>query len=218
MSARSATALDVTGLILAGGRGRRLGGRNKALLSAGGEPLVDRVSRALAPRTARLWISVGSPAMAQAARAWTSLPLIVDERDDQGPLAGLAAGLARAPGWLLAVAVDMPHLRGDVLDLLLARAAARGGACDACGACDAVAFRLGGLPEPLVALWGPPFAAALQRRLAAGQRKVADALLDPEYRVEWIDEAEVRAVDPELRAFDNVNDADDVAALVGAPR
>lgn len=212
MSANSSTALDVTGLILAGGRGRRLGGRNKALLSIGGEPLIDRVSRALAPRTARLWISVGSPAMAQAARAWTSLPLIVDEHDDQGPLAGLAAGLARAPGWLLAVAVDMPHLRGEVLELLLARAAARGAAC------DAVAFRLGGLPEPLVALWGPPFAAALQRRLAAGQRKVADALLDPEYRVEWIDEAEVRAVDPELRAFDNVNDADDVAALVGAPR
>lgn len=210
--ARSSTALDVTGLILAGGRGRRLGGRNKALLSAGGEPLIDRVSRALAPRTARLWISVGSPAMAQAAREWTSLPLIVDERDDQGPLAGLAAGLARAPGWLLAVAVDMPHLGGAVLDLLLARAGERGAAC------DAVAFRLGGLPEPLVALWGPPFAAALQRRLAAGQRKVADALLDPEYRVAWIDEAEVRAVDPELRAFDNINDADDVAALVGAPR
>lgn len=210
--ARSSTALDVTGLILAGGRGRRLGGRNKALLSAGGEPLIDRVSRALAPRTARLWISVGSPAMAHAAREWTSLPLIVDERDDQGPLAGLAAGLARAPGWLLAVAVDMPHLGGAVLDLLLARAAERGAAC------DAVAFRLGGLPEPLVALWGPPFAAALQRRLAAGQRKVADALLDPEYRVAWIDEAEVRAVDPELRAFDNINDADDVAALVGAPR
>lgn len=210
--ARSSTALDVTGLILAGGRGRRLGGRNKALLSVGGEPLIDRVSRALAPRTARLWISVGSPAMAKAAREWTSLPLIVDERDDQGPLAGLAAGLARAPGWLLAVAVDMPHLGGDVLDLLLARAVERGAAC------DAVAFRLGGLPEPLVALWGPPFAAALQRRLAAGQRKVADALLDPEYRVAWIDEAQVRAVDPELRAFDNINDADDVAALVGAPR
>lgn len=206
-SSATSAPLDVTGLILAGGRGRRLGGRNKALLVAGGERLIDRVVRAVAPRVARLWISVGSSEMATAARAWTSLPLVVDERDDQGPLAGLAAGLARAPGWLLAVAVDMPHLRGDVLGLLLARAH------ESRGACDAVAFRLGGLPEPLVALWGPACAVTLERRLAAGQRKVADALLDPALRVAWIDEAAVREMDPELRCFANVNDAEDVSAL-----
>lgn len=190
---------DVTALILAGGRGRRLGGRNKALLTTGGERLIDRVTAVLRPRVARLLVSVAEPA------PWTELPTVIDETPDQGPLAGIAAGLDRAPGWLLAVAVDMPYLRGDVIDLLLARAAA--------GGCDAAAFRLGGLPEPLVALWGQPCASVVQQRLRGGRRKVADALLDPELRVAWIEEAEVRALDPRLETFCNINDADDVAAL-----
>jgi molybdenum cofactor guanylyltransferase len=136
--------------------------------------------------------------------SWSGLPAILDEPAGQGPLAGIYSGLRRAPQWVLAVAVDMPHLRGEVLDLLLAVASPT---------IDAVAFRLHGLPEPLVALWGPACAEVVQRRLARGERKVAAALLDPELRVAWVDEALVRTVDPMLRAFVNVNEAADVAAL-----
>lgn len=193
-----APRIDVTALILAGGQGRRLGGRNKALIEVEGQPLIERVAGVLRPRVARLLVSVAEPV------SWTDLPTVIDERAGQGPLSGIAAGLRRAPGWLLVVAVDMPHLRGDVIDLLLARASS---------GCDAAAFRIGGWPEPLLALWGPACAQVVQRRLAAAQRKVADALLDPELHVAWIDEPEVRALDPELRTFCNVNDADDVAAL-----
>ena len=199
---------DITGLILAGGRGRRLGGRNKALLRTGGQTLLARLHAELAPRVARVLVSVAEPA------PWTELPTLVDPEPDLGPLCGIAAGLARAPGWLLAVAVDMPCLQGAVLDLLLGRldaATARRGADHP--ELDAVGFWLDGWPQPLMALWGPRSAPVVQRRLAARQLKVAAALQDPELTVAWVDEAAVRQVDPTLRAFANVNDERDAAAL-----
>ncbi|MEZ4358535.1 MAG: molybdenum cofactor guanylyltransferase [Kofleriaceae bacterium] len=194
------TAARVTGLILAGGRARRLGGRNKALLRVGGVTMIDRVTAIVRPRVAELYVSVAEPA------TWTDLPTVLDDPPGQGPLAGIAAGLARAPGWLLAVAVDMPHLRGELLDLLLERAAEEPMA-------GAVAFRLGGLPEPLVALWSASALPVVARRLARGARKVAAALEDQDLRCAWLDEARARAVDDGLRSFHNVNRVEDVDAL-----
>lgn len=192
---------DLTALILAGGRARRLGGRNKALLVADGQTLVQRLELALAPLVRRTWISVAEPA------SWTGLPALVDPEPGLGPLSGIGAGLAAAPSWLLAVAVDMPHLGAAALELLVAELAARHDQV------DAIAFRIGGRPEPLVALWGPACAQVVTRRLRARQLKVAAALQDPELRLGWIEEDRVRAVDPSLRSFANVNDERDAAGL-----
>jgi molybdenum cofactor guanylyltransferase len=191
------TQPDITALILAGGRARRLGGRNKALLRVDGITLLDRLHAELAPRVSRILVSVAEPV------TWTELPTVVDGSAGLGPLSGIGAGLALAPSWLLAVAVDMPFLCGPVLDLLLRHANP-----DVDGAAFCLRF-----PEPLVALWGPACRAVVERRIARGDLKVAEALQDPELRITWIDEAAVRAVDPTLRAFANINDAADVAAL-----
>lgn len=190
---------DVTALILAGGQARRMGGRNKALLEVGGETLLERLRRELAPRVTRVLVSVAQPV------TWTELPQLCDPVPGAGPLGAIAAGLAAAPQWLLVVAVDMPFLAGPVLDLLL-------GDLDT-AAPDAVAFRVAGLPEPLVALWHVRARSVVERRVASRQLKVAAALLDPELQVRWIDEAEVRRVDLELRSFVNLNDTDDLATL-----
>jgi len=96
--------------------------------------------------------------------------------------------------WLLAVAGDMPSLAPAVIELLLAAATDE---------VDAVAARIGGWPEPLCALWHRRCHAALAARLAAGDYKVAAALTAQ--RVAWLDEAAVRAVDPALATFTNVN-------------
>lgn len=192
---------EVTALILAGGQARRMGGRNKALLEAGGETLLARLHRELAPRVARVLVSVAEPA------TWTALPQLCDPVPGLGPLGAIAAGLAAVPEWLLVVAVDMPFLGGPVLDLLLARCGAHATAP------DAVAFRVAGLPEPLVALWHVSARRVVERRVSARQLKVAAALMDPELQVQWIDEPEVRSVDAKLRSFVNLNDLTDLAAL-----
>lgn len=179
----------ITALILAGGRATRFGGIAKHELVVGGATILDRQRAVLAPRVVEIVVS--------APRDVPGLRTVRDAAAGVGPLAGIAAGLgaARTP-WLLVVAGDMPDLHGGLVDLLLARAMD----------CDAVALRIGGLPEPLLcALRVAPARAAVDAMLAAGRHKASRLLTDEGLRVAWIDEAEARAVDPELRGLRNVN-------------
>ncbi|MCR6672845.1 molybdenum cofactor guanylyltransferase [Devosia ginsengisoli] len=103
------------GVIIAGGRGERLGGVRKADLRIGGRRLVDRVAAALGPVAPPLMIAVGPDddgrGRRDGAAAVTDLPAPVG-----GPLAGLAAAVAAlqergiGEGLLVSAAVDTPFL------------------------------------------------------------------------------------------------------------
>lgn len=100
-------------VVLAGGRARRLGGRDKTALDVGGLPILDRVLLALPP--CGQVVVVGPPRP-------TAVPVIWAREDPpgSGPVAGLAAGLAAVSGeHVLVVAGDMPFLSADVLTTLL---------------------------------------------------------------------------------------------------
>ena len=183
--------MTVSALILAGGKATRLGGIAKHELVIGGETILARQVRVLAPRVTEILVSC--PVDVPGHRT------VRDAIADAGPLAGIAAGLAVATtAWLLVIAGDMPDLRGDVLDLLLSPTDE-----------DASAFRVDGLPEPLVcALRVEAFRALVAARLAAGDLK-ASRLLTDHPRVRWIDP---RGLDPELRSLRNVNTAAEYAA------
>jgi len=135
---------------------------------------------------------------------------VADAVSDGGPLAGIAAGLAAATTpWLLVVAGDMPFITGALVDLVLAR---RGDEVDAVG------IRIGDLPEPLFCLLRcAPCSPAVARCLATGRRKASRLLTDEGLRVEWIEEAEVRAIDPALRVLWNVNAPADLDASSRGP-
>src|SRR5579884_4036130 len=95
---------DAAALILAGGRATRLGGVDKLALVIDGASILDRLRAVLAPRVAE--IVVATPRDIPGLRC-------VRDAEGEGPLAGIAAGLAAcALPWLVVVAGDMPHLSG----------------------------------------------------------------------------------------------------------
>jgi molybdopterin-guanine dinucleotide biosynthesis protein A len=186
---------QVTGLILAGGKATRLGGVDKRALVIEGRTIFERQVDALGPCVAE--ILVASP------RAIAGFRCVADPVPDLGPLGGIAAGLAAAATpWLFVLAGDMPHVQRALIELVLDRADAEA---------DAVGIRIGGLPEPLctamrVAVWRPIVSA----RIAARRLKASMLLTDEQVRVRWIEEAEVRGIDPVLRVLHNVNSPEDL--------
>jgi len=109
---------DITGLILAGGAGRRAGGIDKGLAPWRGQPLVAHVVRRLRPEVGRLLISCNRNAAAYAALADGT---IADSRAGfQGPLAGLeAAGGAVQTPFIVVTPCDTPLLPRDLVPRLL---------------------------------------------------------------------------------------------------
>lgn len=115
--------LPLTGLILAGGQGTRMGGRDKGLVNYRGRPLIDHVIHCLAPQVDELLVSANRNLSDYAQRGY---PVLTDAVPDfQGPLAGVLAGLQRARHeWVLTAPCDMPHLPADLAVRLMAAARA----------------------------------------------------------------------------------------------
>ncbi|MBF0109403.1 MAG: molybdenum cofactor guanylyltransferase [Magnetococcales bacterium] len=187
----------VTGLILAGGSGVRVGRRNKALLYLGTQTLLSRVRERLACQTETILISVHDDPS-----SWSSLGegcrIVTDERTTrQGPLAGLEAALRIAPNdWILSVPVDVPFFP---LDLATRMGNKLGGER------RPVIARNRGQLHPTIALWPREIVAAMRlaldnkdRGLQFFLRKTSHAIAD------FPDEYD--GIDP----FFNINTMDDL--------
>lgn len=114
-------AAPITGLILAGGQGSRMGGRDKGLVTSRGRALVDHAIERIAPQVGELLISANRNIEEYARRGYR---VVTDTLPDfQGPLAGVLAGLQAAHNdWVLTAPCDMPHLPGDLATRLMAAA------------------------------------------------------------------------------------------------
>jgi molybdopterin-guanine dinucleotide biosynthesis protein A len=189
------TPADVTGLILAGGRGTRMGGADKGLQLLHGKPLVAHALARIAPQVGTVLISANRNQAAYGAYA----PVVTDaDAGFAGPLAGMLAGLqACATPLLLVVPCDAPYAP---LDLAVRLHHALQGA--AAPASFAIA---NGQVHPAFCLIRVEIKPLLQQALESGQRKVQDVLVS------------AGAVDcdfsQDAHGFENVNDAQALAAL-----
>ena len=109
-------------LLLAGGRGQRMGGQDKGLVTWQGQPLIAYAQRVARPLTDDLIISCNRNPDQYARFADQ---LVTDGNDDfAGPLAGIRAGLAAARhAHLLVLPCDVPNIDRDLLLALLGAAA-----------------------------------------------------------------------------------------------
>lgn len=112
-----AAADRITGLILAGGRGGRMGGTDQGLVEIQGRPLVAHAVECLAPHVAGVMVSANRNF--ECYRSFVSSVVGGSVGDFSGPLAGIEAGLARATTrWTVVVPCDAPRLpRTFVADL-----------------------------------------------------------------------------------------------------
>jgi molybdenum cofactor guanylyltransferase len=112
---------SVTGVVLAGGRGLRMGGADKGLIGIGGRCLVEHALEALRPQVATLMISANRNLERYAAFGAT---VVRDDAPDfAGPLAGIAAAAARArTDWIVCVPCDTLDLPADLVSRLLTAA------------------------------------------------------------------------------------------------
>jgi molybdopterin-guanine dinucleotide biosynthesis protein A len=186
----------VSGIVLAGGQGSRMGGVDKGLQAFRGKPMVAHVIERLAPQVDELLINANRNPDDYARFGHR---VIADEIPGfAGPLAGFERGLAHASGELVAtVPCDSPFLPAD----LIARLRTRLESADA----ELAVARTGDQPHPVFTLMRRDVLPSLQRFLGSGQRKID----------RWYGELRVAEVafDDEADAFLNINTRDELAKL-----
>jgi molybdenum cofactor guanylyltransferase len=116
---------DITGLVLAGGRGSRMGGVNKGLQPYHGQPLALHALRRLEPQVGALMLNANRDLEAYGR---FGAPVWPDESTDHpGPLAGVLSGLAHATTpWVASVPCDTPLFPTDLVPRLTAALEAEG--------------------------------------------------------------------------------------------
>ncbi len=153
----------ITGAVLAGGRGSRMGGIDKGLVTFDGKPLVEHVIEALAPQVDRLVINANRHLDRYAEFGY---PVVSDALDGfQGPLAGFAALLEQCDDdWLVTAPCDAPYLPRRFVERLW-------DAREKAGALIAVAHD-GERLHPVHVLLSRRLLPDLQQWLARGERKI----------------------------------------------
>lgn len=197
--------LRVGGIVLCGGRSRRMGVA-KALLPFGGEPMLSRVVRLLGEIVSPIVV------VAAADQQLPEMPAEVivtrDEQPDRGPLEGLRAGLAALPAEVdaaYATSCDVPLLAADFVRRMI----------DELGENRIAVPREDRFHHPLAAVYRPDVLPVIEALLAEDRLRpvfLYEAVPTREVPVE-----DLRSVDPELTTLANLNHPEDyLAALAKA--
>jgi len=193
----SSDKLDMTGLLLAGGKSRRMGW-DKRFLELAGRTLLERTLSVLESVFAEVIVVVAEPA---AQLAGLRHRIVTDLVPDCATLGGLYTGLTSAAHRRsFAAASDMPFLNPALIKMMaeLDREA------------DVVMARLTSGLQPLHAVYSKACLPHLDHMLKTGNLKVQDLSQAPGLSVRLVAEQELKEADPQFLSFLNINTAADL--------
>lgn len=191
---------SVTGVLLAGGRARRMGGGDKCLKMLGGKSLLEHTLARAAPQVNRLILNTNSEPSTFSA---FNLPIINDSVPGfAGPLAGVLSAMQWAQqhepdsDWLVSFATDTPFFPPELVDQLLIAAEKE--------YAQIVVATSKGRRHPVFALWRIDLAEELRHALVDEKVRKIEAW-SSRYRVAQVDFSQ-----PHYDPFFNVNQPDDL--------
>ena len=183
--------IEVTGILLAGGKSRRMG-EDKRYLVVGEQTLLERGLGVLRSTFQEVLVVI----------AQDSPQLVVDARvvrdliPDCGSLGGLYTGLIQATTpYIFVVACDMPFLDQAVIAQFTSRRATA----------DIVMAKIEARLHPMHALYGKRCLPVVERMIQARQLKIQEIVSQSSLRVQYVTETDLLTVDPTGRSFYNVN-------------
>lgn len=185
--------MDINCIVLAGGKGLRLG-HNKVLEPIGNGSLLQRVINSIRFLRSDIFIVTASGQSLPQLAGQPGLRIVTDIYPGKGSLGGLYTGLTASNSFYnLVVACDMPFLNQALLRYMAQVSAGF----------DAVVPRLGNMVEPLHAIYSKSCLAPIERLLKQDNLKVRDML--PLIRIRYVEAEEIDMFDPKHLSIFNIN-------------
>jgi len=198
-----------TGIILCGGRSRRFG-KDKALLTIDGVPMVRRMAGRISPVVDEIIIAARDPAQHESLAAISAIPdgaeVVFDPVLGYGPVAGILAGLSVSKSkYSICLACDLPYVNPEVIDALF-------GYAEENNSDAAIPKHPDGVLEPLHAVYGRSMVGACRDAMGEEEHTIRGAisLLDD---VLFVPVESLRRFNPDLRTFLNVNYPEDLGVM-----
>jgi len=185
--------LDISCIVLAGGKGLRLG-RNKASETISSTSLLQRVILQLGFFNSDIIVVTAAKQSFPRLTSQSRLRIVADTYPAKGPLVGIYTGLTTSGSFYnLVVACDMPFLNRDLLQYMT----------QVTDDSDLVVPRLGAMVEPLHAVYSKNCLAPAESLLKQGNLSVYQ--LFPLVKVRYIEAEEIDRFDPQHLSFFNIN-------------
>ncbi len=185
--------MDMSCIVLAGGKGLRIG-KNKVSETIGNRSLLQRVASCLSSFNSEIIIVTATRQSCSRYIDYPKLRIVTDTYPGRGPLGGIYTGLAASDSFYnLVVACDMPFLNQALLSYMIQIAAGY----------DLIIPKLGNFIEPLHAVYAKGCLAPLEELLKQDNLQVNE--LTNLVRVRYVDAGEIDRFDPEHLSFFNIN-------------